>query len=91
MTFPRRNMLFLDERQAQVLALALSMLLATLTEALSDEEDTDITPDELADLMDTYATAGVLWSKTLRIQGVKLSEIRENLMNRDRLEEFDGD
>lgn len=78
-----RNSLLLDERQAHVLALALSMLMTFLTDALADEEDTDVTPDELADLMDTYATAGTLWSKVLRMQGIKLSEIRESLLKND--------
>lgn len=78
-----RNVLMLDERQAHVLALSLSMLMTVITESLGDEDDTDITPDELADLMDTYATAGTLWSKVLRMQGIKLSEIRENLMKND--------
>lgn len=84
-----KNVLMLDERQAHVLALSLSMLMTVLTESLSDEEDTDITPDELADLMDTYATAGTLWSKLLRMQGIKLSDIRESLMKNDGRETSD--
>lgn len=75
-----RNMLILDPRQAHVMALALSMLMAVITDSLNDGSDEDVTADELAELMDTYATAGVLWSKVLRLQGVKLSEIREALM-----------
>jgi len=75
-----RNLIFLDPRQAHVMALALSMLMATITESLNDSSDEDITVDELNELMDTYATAGTLWSKVLRIQGVKLSEIRESLL-----------
>jgi hypothetical protein len=74
------TLLFIDKDQARVLALSLSMFMSVLTEALGDDEDTDITVDELSDLMSTYATAGTLWSKLLRMQGIPMSEIREALM-----------
>lgn len=83
------NTLEIDSNQARILALAMSMFMAVITEAVDDDEDADITADELSDLMDTYAEAGNLWSKLLMMQGIPLSDIREALMRDEKPDDRD--
>lgn len=73
----RNKVMMIGEKSAPILSAALGLYLNYLTTTLNRKE---FEPDEdFFSLMDVYATAGDLWSKSLKFQGMDQDEINELL------------